>query len=438
MAEQKDVRTRVTRRRVLQAGAAAIAAPYFVPSAAMGGGGWNAPSERVTVGFIGVGNMGSAHLGAFLGDKQTQLVAMCDVDGVKKRQAAEKVEMFYAADRQAGKFKGCTQYHEYEELLAREDIDAVLIAVPDHWHAMISIAACRAGKDVYCEKPLSLTIREADQMVAAARRYGRVFQTGSQQRSEWNFRKGCELVQSGYIGELKEVYVNVGGPSQERFFPEEPVRPEFDWDRWLGPAPWQPYNSERCSGNYGGGWRQVRDYSGGMMTDWGAHHFDIAQWGIGADGSGPVAINPPDGKDYTNLTYTYANGVQLIHSNKTKDGQGVNGALFVGTEGKVEVNRGHFKTWPDELAKVELKPNDVHLYDSPHHRTDWLNCIRSRSRPICDVGVGASSVTVCHLGNIAYWLNRPLKWDPVKRELIGDPEASRWLDRPKRAPWRIV
>jgi len=384
----------------------------------------------VALGLIGIGNMGGGHLEACLGDRDIQVVAVCDVDARKRLAAQAKVEEHYAAEREAGTFHGCAEYHAFEDLLARADIDAVLIAVPDHWHAIIAIAACRAGKDIYCEKPLSLTVREAWAMVEAARRYGTVFQTGSQQRSSANFRLACELVQSGRIGKVQTVHVGVEGPSAEKYLPEEPIPEGFDWDRWLGPAPWQPYNAERCSGDYGGGWRRIRDYSGGMMTDWGAHHFDIAQWGLGMDGSGPVEVHAPDGKEFKTLTYRYAHGVEMIHG-------GANGILFTGTDGRIEVNRGYFQTWPEEIGQKPLRPDDVHLYESPGHREDWLRCIRTRRRPICDVEIGASSVTVCHLGNIAYWLGRSLKWDPARREILGDAEAARWLDRPRRAPWRL-
>ena len=432
-----NVGKNVNRRTFLKGAAAAVAAPYFVPASALGRGGWKPPSERITVGFIGIGNMGGGHLGGFLDDKQVQVVAVCDVDAVKRKNAFNQVEGKYAADRQAGSYKGCTEYHEFEKLLERPDIDAVLAAAPDHWHATIAICTMRAGKDIYSEKPLSLTIKEAHEMQAAARRYNRVFQTGSQQRSEWNFRRACELVQSGRIGTLKTVHVNVGPPSEEKYLPEQPVREGLDWDRWLGPAPWQPYNAERCSGDYSGGWRRIRDYSGGMMTDWGAHHFDIAQWGMGMDENGPVEIIPPDGKDYKTLTYKYANGVVMYHSGQAEGHGNVNGILFTGTDGRIEVNRGYFKSWPEDVANSPFAANDVHLYDSPGHRQDWINCIRNRKRPICDVAIGVSSITVCHLGNIAYWLGRPLKWDPVKREIVNDAEASRWLDRPKRAQWRF-
>jgi predicted dehydrogenase len=432
-------RTSISRRGLLKGAAAAVAAPYIVSASALGKNGWKPASERITIANIGLGNMGSGHFPDCLDDRQLQVVAVCDVDAVKRKQKKAQAEEKYAADRQAGSYKGCDDYNEFEKVLERKDIDAVLIAVPDHWHAMIAIAACRAGKDVYCEKPLSLTIREAWAMRDAARRYGRVFQTGSQQRSESNFRLACELVQSGRIGKLLKVNVNVGGPSREKYLPEQPVREGFDWERWLGPATWQPYNEERCSGNYGGGWRHIRDYSGGMMTDWGAHHLDIAQWGLGMDGSGPREIVPlmpmPDihgPRDKEGLVYKYANGVPLYHG-----GGGGAGVVFTGTEGKIGVDRGFLRSWPDDIINEPLGANDVHLYESPGHRQDWINCIRTRQRPICDVEVGASSVTVCHLGNLAYWLGRPIKWDPDKKEIIGDAEASRWLDRPKRGPWRL-
>lgn len=436
-----STRTRVSRRSFLARVAAAAAAPYVLSTRARG---QPAPSERITLGIIGVGNMGAAHLGSLLPNRDVQILAICDVHRDRREAARQKVEEAYAADRTAGTYRGCDVYNEYELLLDRADIDAVLIAAPDHWHAILAVAACRAGKDVYCEKPLSLTVREAQELVRVARRHGRVFQTGSQQRSDGSFRRACELVRGGRIGKLLTVNVGIGGPSREKYLPEEPVPDGFDWDRWLGPAPWQPYSAERASGSYSGGWRHIRDYSGGLMTDWGAHHFDIAQWGLGMDGSGPVEIIPPpdrriveagalakvDPAEGPTLTYRYANGVTMIHG-------GANGVLFTGTDGKVEVNRGHFQTWPDDIGREPLRPEDVHLYDSPGHEQDWINCIRQRRRPICDVAIGASSVTVCHLGNMAYWLGRTIRWDPQRGEIIGDEAASRWLDRPKRAPWRL-
>ncbi len=419
----------VTRRSVLKASAAALAFPYFVPDSALGKGSRAAPGNRIALGMIGVGNMGGAHLNYFLNHSEAQIIAICDVNGEKRESAKSQVDERYTASS-SGFAAGCHTYNDFEDLLARDDIDAVCIAVPDHWHAIIAIAACRAGKDVYCEKPLSLTIHEAWEMVRAARRYGTVFQTGSQQRSSDNFRFACELVRNGCIGKLLRINVSIGEPSKEAYLPEEPIPAGFDWQRWLGPAPWQPYSNERSSGNYSGGWRMIRDYSGGMTTDWGAHHFDIAQWGMGRDGSGPIEIHPPSGKARENLRFVYDDGVEMVRG-------GANGVLFTGTDGKVEVNRGHLQTWPDQLKNQRIGPNDIHLYESPGQQQDWFNCIRTRSRPICDVEIGASSATVCHLGNIAYWLNRSIKWDPKRRTIIDDPNAARWIDRPKRAPWRL-
>jgi predicted dehydrogenase len=431
---------RISRRRFLGRAAALGVAPYLVPSQVLGGGWRAAASERITLGVIGVGNMGGGHVDSLLGNKDIQIVAICDVDRVKRDAACERVEKRYADERAAGTFSGCTTYNEFERLLERADIDAVLIAVPDHWHAIIAIAACGAGKDVYCEKPLSLTIREAWEMVAAARRYARVFQVGSQQRSDRNFRYACELVRSGRIGKLVRVNVGIGGPSSEAYLPAAPVRDGLDWDRWLGPAAVQPYNPERCSGDYSGGWRHIRDYSGGMMTDWGAHHIDIAQWGMGFDETGPVEIIPPptppairhtpDPDKEPTLRYRYSTGLELVHG-------GANGILFTGSDGKVEVNRGYFKTWPDSIGREPIGPNDLHLYESNDHHQNWIDCIRTRRRPVADVAIGANTITTCHLGNLAFWLGRTIHWDPAMREIVGDATAGRWLDRPRRAPWRL-
>src|SRR5258705_966896 len=454
----------LSRRRFLKASAAALAAagcsskngknavegnrtPDIVPSSAVGTEQTPPPSQRINMGFIGIGNMGSGHLSGFVNNREVQLLAMCDVREEVRNRTKKQVEETYANVFDKGSYSGCATYLDFRELLQREDIDAVLIAVPEHWHAIIAIEAARAGKDIYCEKPLSHTIREARAMVNAVRRYQRVFQTGSQQRSDNNFRFACELVRNERIGKLKSVHVNVGGTSNWAFLPEEPIPPGLDWDRWLGPAPWAPYNPERASGSYSGGWRLIRDYSGGMMTDWGAHHFDIAQWGLGMDESGPVEIHPPDGQEHKVLTYIYGNGVPVYHMFgpneaevplpfKEKDRK-VNGVLFLGDNGWVEVNRGYIKTFPEAIGKEPLGPNDVHLYNSKNHAGDWLSCIKTRRRPIADVEVGARTITVCHLGNIAYWLNRPIKWDPAKEEIIGDEQASRMLQMPMRGPWRL-
>ena len=420
--------SRLTRRRFLKASAAALAAPAIVPATALGKGDRLPPSERITVACIGVANMGGSHVSGFLYRGDAQLIAVCDVDRSIREPQRKRVDAFYARKLRKGSYKACAGYSDFRELLARDDLDAVCIATPDHWHAPIVIEAAKAGKDIYCEKPLSLTIREGRAMVNAVRRYSCVLQTGTQRRSGFNgrFRLACELVRSGRIGKVLTVHTGVGGPPIDCYLPAEPVPEGLDWDMWLGPAPYRPYNSILQPYS----WRPYRDYSGGNMTNTGAHFFDIAQWGLGMDESGPVEIIPPNGKDVKVLTYRYANGALLYD-------RGAREAVFTGTDGKIEVNTHEVKTWPEEIGREPIGPNDVHLYDSPNHRGNFLDCIRDRSRPVCDVEVGCRSATVCHLGNIAYALKRPLRWNPDKEEFIDDAEANRWLDRPRRAPWRI-
>jgi predicted dehydrogenase len=387
--------------------AASVALPVLIPASAIARG--KSPNERITTGIIGLG--GPAGGGA----PDTQLLAVCDVRADKLGRHARN--------------KDVAKYGDFRELLARDDIDAVLIGTPDHWHAIPAIEAAKAGKDIYCEKPMSLTIKEARAMVDAVRRHGRVFQTGSQQRSEYSgkFRFACEMVRSGRIGKLKFIHVNVGGPSRDCYEPAQPVPDGVDWDRWLGPAPYRPFNERILRG-----WRSFRDYSGGGMTDWGHHHFDIVQWALDMDGAGPVEIVPPNGKDIKHLTYVYDNGVEVYHG-------GAQGAqiVFHGTEGRIGVDRGTLWTDPADIMREPIGAGEVQLFRSPGHKRNWVECIRTRQRPVCDAAIGCRSVTVCHLGNLAYWLKRPLKWDPAKEQFVGDAQANQWLDRPKRAPWTI-
>jgi predicted dehydrogenase len=420
----------VTRRQLLGGMAATFAAPYIITSKALGQGNTAAASNRITVATIGHGNQMPGHFYSMRDRGDTQLVAVCDVQKNRREEWKAKAEE---------KYKGVTAYNDFRDVMARDDIDAVVIATPDHWHAIISIEAAKAGKDIYCEKPLTLTIREARDMVNAVRRYGRVLQTGSQQRSSERFRQACEIVRNGRIGKISEVYIglpNNGRSSEEKWVPTEPIPEGFDYDLWLGPAPYKPFNSERVSGNYGGGWRYFRDYSGGMLTDWGAHHFDIAQWGLGMDNSGPVEVLPANGKDIKTLTFRYPNGVTMMNG-LPKEAPENNGVLFVGDAGKVFVSRGQIKTWPEELVRIPTAASEIQLYRSNNHIGNWVECIKSRDLPICDVEVGARSVTVCHLGNIAQWLQRPIKWNPQTEQIEGDAEAARWVDRPKRAPWHV-
>jgi predicted dehydrogenase len=416
----------VSRRRFLVGAAATFSTPYIITSAALGqpGSGKVAANSRITMGQIGIGNQGSGLLGGFAGNRNVQMIAVSDV----------KPQILEPAFKRIGSPAGGA-HKDFRELLARPDIDAVVLATPDHWHALMTIEAAKNGKDIYCEKPLSLTIAEARAMVNAVRRYGRVFQTGSMQRSGGEFQAAVNAVRNGNIGAVQKIQVGLPNRGQTALEyglsrpPETEPPPGFDYDMWLGPAPWRPYNPERVSGNYGGGWRYYRDYSGGMMTDWGAHHFDIAQWALNMDNSGPVEVYPPGWEGYPQLTYKYPNGVPM-----TMETQMFNGLRITGENGVVEVERG--RVTPD-WRREKWAPQQINVNRGRGHSEDWIECIRTRELPICDVEVGARSATVCHLGNIARWLNRPIKWDPVKEEIVGDPDAARWLSRPYRAPWHL-
>lgn len=411
----------------------ALAAPALVPNSVFGAA---APGDQITMGFIGTGKQGTYLLRAFLNEAGTRVLAVCDVDRLKRERAQRVTNEYYAQELTSGSYQGCDMYPDYRELLGREDIDTVVIATPDHWHALAVIESVRAGKDIYCEKPLSQTIEEGKSMVRAVRRSGRIFQTGSMQRSYQQFRFACELVRNGYIGDIRHVTVDVGGPPELCTLPPEPVPEYLNWDMWLGPALRRPYNSElspHISKDIFPHWRSYRAFGGGGMTDWGAHHFDIAQWALGMDHSGPVEIHPPDERGYEVLTYRYGNGITMSR-NTFDEGHGV---LFEGTDGKIVVNRSYIRTWPEELAEAKLKPNEVHLYKSNNHYADFLQAVRDRSKPICDIETGYRSVSVCHLGNIAYELKRPLQWDPERANFVNDPDATRLLSRAYRKPWKL-
>lgn len=423
--------TRLSRRDLLKGAAVAIAAPSIVPRSVLAGGDKPAPSERLTMGFIGVGIQSRGHLQYFFTQEDVQILAVCEVDKTRRDDARRRVEEHYGQDKS---YKGCTAVVDYREITGRKDIDAVVIGTPDHWHAIPIIDACKAGKDIFCEKPLTLTIHEAKTVIEAVWKHDRVFQTGSQQRSTSNFCYVCELVRNGRIGKIKQVIVDVGGPSRPCDLPEEPREPGLDWDRWLGPAPLRPYNSilsPRGVHKHYPSWRDYCEYSGGMMTDWGAHHFDIAQWALGMDESGPVEIIPPeDPQRGRGLKFIYANGVEVIHGDS-------GGVKFIGTDGEILVNRNVTQSKPEHIVKEPITDKDLQLYRSPSHNRNWLDCIKTRKRPICDVEIGARSVTVCHLGNLAYWHGRKLRWDPAKWEFPGDDEANGWRDRERRDGYQL-
>jgi predicted dehydrogenase len=392
------------------------------------------PSERINLGFIGVGTMGRGHLGNFLGRPDVQVVAVCDVVAARRDNAKKTVEDAYA-QRTKESYAGCKVFTDFHDLLALKGIDAVVIATPDHWHALPSVAAVRAGKHVYCEKPLTLTIAEGRKVADEAKKAGVTFQTGSQQRSEFGgmFRKACEYVRSGRIGNLKTVRVGVGGPAVPCDLPEQDVPDGTDWETWLGPAPKRGYNEILCPKgvhNHFPAWRNYREYGGGGLADMGAHHFDIAQWAMDMDAGGPVKVEPPAGKETTGLKFTYASGVEVIHG-------GPSGCTFEGADGTIYVDRDKLQSTPKEVLEKPLGDKDVRLYTATDHRANWLECIRSRKAPICPAEVGHRSATVCHLGNIGYQLRRALTWDPAKERFVDDDEANKLVARAMRAPWKF-
>jgi predicted dehydrogenase len=432
---------------------ATVALPHVVPAAALGRQGEVAPSERITLGFIGVGMMGRGHLNCFLQYPEAQVVAVCDVDRWRREDAQRIAEQGHAAAGGRGDHRGCAAYNDLRELLLRDDIDAVVIATGDRWHALATSLAAKAGKDIYCEKPASLTIAESLAMIDVVRGYGRVFQTGLQQRSTPEFRRACQLVRDGHLGAVKYVYVGFPGTCGDVSLPAEPVPEGLDWDLWLGPAPWRPFNHQFHP--YGRPprvvpWHFCSDFGGGNLTSNAVHAFDVVQWGLGMDESGPVEIIPPETGQVPSLTYRYASGALLQVEWKldparhfVPPGWNVNttlrpfGALFVGEEGWIHVGReGFLQSHPAELVTQAAGGADPREPVLNHHQ-DWLQCIRSRQRPVCDAAVGCGSTIVSHLGCIAHWTRRALRWDPAGAEFPDDEPANRLRSRALRPPWRL-
>jgi len=427
------------------AGVAGLAGlPLVIPRSALGAGGAAAPSNRITMGCIGVGRQGLANMREFLGSPEVQVMAVCDVDAKRRDAAKNIVEKQYAEEQTDGQYKGCGAYHDFRELLAREDIDTVLICTPDHWHAIPAIAAAKAGKDIYLEKPLTYTVAEGRALSDTVRRCGRVFQVGSQQRSEWCFRFGCELVRNGRLGKIQAVKVGLPTDPGEGLRPPMPVPPNLDYETWLGPAPWAPYTEDRVhpQKDYDRpGWLRTVDYCLGMITGWGAHHNDIAQWALGTEYSGPVEIEgqgvyPRDGVwdvhgDFR-IEYTYPSGVKVLCSSEYRVG-----VTFEGSEGAIYVSRGILETNPKALAKETFGPTETHLYVSNSHKGNFLSCVRNRRETVSPVEIGHRSCTMCILGSIAMQLGRKLRWDPEHERSVNDPEADRLLSRPARSPWHV-
>lgn len=426
-----------SRRKFIKQSIASLATVTIVPRYVLGGQGFIAPNDKINIGFIGTGKQGLALGKRFTKLEDIQLMAGSDVDRLKLARFQKTVEAFYAEKSGKSTYKGCAVYEDYGDLLVAQGLDAVVVATPDHWHAKPVIEAAKEGKDIFCEKPLSHTIKEGRAMVKAVRKYNRILQTGSMQRSREDFRKACELVRNGYIGEIKNIKVSVGDPAVDCDLPAVSTPQEINWDKWLGPAPSRSYHPIICppiTDDSWAMWRKYKDYGGGIFSDWGAHMFDIAQWAIGMDHSGPVEITPPDGKEFPYLTYRYANGITMMHEDF---GRG-HAVMFEGSEGTIEVSRGFFESKPKNLVNKKLKSGEVHLYKSENHYLDWTQAIRSGKMPVCDVETGHRTATICHLGNIAYQLKRPLRWDPEKEKFPDDKEANAMRTKKMRKPYKIA
>ena len=453
---------KINRRKFLRGATSAalgmISFPHIVPSSALGKAGNIEPSNRITMGFIGVGGMGTNNMRAFLTQPDVQVVAVCDVTRASNeyghwykkgwqgawfgREPARKiVDDYYARRNQSSWYKGCAAYTDFRDLLARNDIDAVCITTPDHWHAIPVIMAAAAGKHIYCEKPLSLTIAEGRAMVETVRRHGVIFQMGTQRRSSQQYRFVCELIRNGRIGRLKRVVVTIGSNNKKApasDWQPMPVPEWLDYEMWLGPAPWAPYHKDRCLYTF----RFGLDYSGGQTTNLGAHAIDIVQWANGTDDTGPVEVKdlggefPVDGLFTTatkvHFSARYANGLELIC--KTQDG----GPLRLeGTEGWIQIQNDKPTYYPESLKTSVIGPNEIQLYQSKDHHHNFIDCIKANRETAAPVEIGHRSVTICHLGNIAMTLKRKLEWDPEKECFINSEQANRMLSRSMRSPWRL-
>ena len=427
----------IHRRRFLKEtvgiSAAVVGFPYLIPSSALGKAGAVAPSERITIGFIGTGDHGrNVNIKNFLANADAQAMAVCDVDPVNRDAARDMVNNKYGNSN-------CATYKDFRDVLARADIDAVMISTPDHWHVPIAIAAAKAGKDIECEKP-TLTVREGRMLCETMKRYGRVFQWSTEDRAVDVYHRMCELVRNGRIGKVQTIRVELpSGPDTPGDPTPMPVPEGFDYDMWLGPAPWAPYTKGRCHWNF----RWILDYSGGMLTDWGAHLLDGAQWGNDSEHTGPVEVEGkgefwPDrlyntAKDFR-IEYKYADGVQLIVTSGTPS------LRFEGSEGWIG-NRGWrapLQAEPKSILDSVIGPNEIHLYTCPAgEQRNFLDCVKSRKDCYFPPEIGQRCFTVAHIGNISMLLGRKLRWDPQREQFIDDEQANRMLSRSMRSPWRL-
>jgi predicted dehydrogenase len=426
-------------KRASAAAVGVIGLPHILPSTVFGKSGAVAPSNRIRIGCIGVGNMGSYNMSAFLEKPEAEIVAICDVDEKRRKESIATVE------KKSGK-KGCVGYNDFREMLNRTDLDAVSIATPDHWHALLAVAAAQRGLDIYGEKPLAFSIAEGRAIVDAVQRYSIVWQTGSWQRSVRNFRYACELVRNGRIGKVHTVRVGLPNgysiDEQGGYLPVPPPK-GFDYEMWLGPSPRVPYTPNRCHWNF----RWISDYSGGQLTDWAGHHCDIAQWGMGTEMTSPIEIEgvaefpkAEDGLFDTATKYRFEckfkEGFTMIVADRTQQPKGM-GVQFEGTDGWIWVDRDGLDASPKSLISSVIGPEEIHLYRSDDHHQNFLDCVRSRAETITPARIAHRSIMIGHLGLIAMKLGRKVRWDPEAERFINDPEADRLLSRPMRSPWHL-
>lgn len=428
-----------SRRRFLASAAGVLAAPYFVPGSALGMDGRAPANDRIRTGHIGLGGRGSGLAGAFIGDPSTQVMAVCDPFQSKRERAQQRANARYAENIGKGTYKGCDAYSDFRDLVTRDDIDAVTIASPEFWHALHSVWAIRHGKDVYCEKAMTLTVYESQAVRDTVRRHARVFQLGTQQRSDRNFRFAAELALNGYLGKLQTVKVAVpGGRSLAVGEPAQPP-PELDYEMWLGPAPYTPYNNIKCSYN----WYFIYDYCIGWIGSWGVHHVDSALWGAPMFARGPIqlegtAVFPTEGLASTSITWKVdvqaEDGTRMVF---TDDRTQPHGVRFEGDRGWIHVVRGGIQAEPASLLKVVLKPSDVHLYESRSHHGNFLECIRTRRDPVSNVDAGFAATVMTIVSDITTRLERKLTWDWTTEQFADDDIANSMLRRPMRSPWTL-
>lgn len=413
-------------KSTLAATGAVLAGPNIVRAETLGNDKKDAANSRIGMGFIGMGLISGGHAGSFPGMPEIQPIAVCDV---KKWQLDKAI-----ANMKKRGHNDVVGTAHFEEVINNPAIDAVCVTTPDHWHAAIALAAMKAGKDVYVEKPMTLTIEESKLMVEAEKKYGRIVQVGTQQRSSVHFRIAANLVRNGMIGEVKEIYAQLGSfgqpPAQEKVVP---VPEGFDYDRWLGPTPFYEYSDHRVAGNYGGGWRCYWDYGSRKFGDWGAHHFDIIQWALGRDDTGPVEFIPKGFEGAEHHSFRYADGITVWRDKKPSPAM----IRFIGTEGEVHVSRGKIATEPKELVRHKFTEEDKLVYESKDHRRNFVDSIKSRQPTICPATVGHRSGTICLLGGIAERLVEPVKWDPVKEVVVGNDKATAMLSRPRREGYEL-